>query len=96
MPGRVAHSLTSINAVSWTAIPAPINCDFVRCIPLGGVAVKWRSDSADPNTEETDVLYIVDEGHLRPDGMYRFLLGDPIVYAQSLSGSVNILTKGSR
>ncbi len=80
----------SIDTVTWTAVATPIDCDSLAIRNDSG-ATKIRTDSADPNTEDT-IAAGVQEGIVAPihepaPFPVRFKTGDIICYLQAVSGT---------
>ncbi len=80
----------TIDTVTWTAVVAPIDCDSLA-MRNDTASTKIRTDSADPNTEDT-IGAGVQEGIIAPihepaPFPVRFKNGDTICYLQAVSGT---------
>lgn len=87
--GRLA-----LDSVSWTAVKPGVDCDafFIRNI-LSTQTLKIRTDSADPNTEET-VASLQEYQFTNEKVKNQKLRKDEILgYAQLSSGSGSVITR---
>jgi hypothetical protein len=93
---------SSIDAVSWTALVAAIDCNYVSIRNDGPGALKWR-DALNTSTSEdtigagtTEVLIATDsrlgffEDASGRSSPFRFKAGDPVAYLQAASGTVTV------
>ena len=96
--------LLSVDTVSWTPVVAPIDCMSFSAKNTALVDLKIRTDSADPNTQDTIPAGAMETilAPLHPPGIQdqgkatRFLNGDTLAYLQAASGTGPVLLTFSR
>lgn len=88
---NVANRQWSIDAVSWTAITVPHECNNVFFKATD--AWKWRTRSTDATTEDQGLQFEISSpatiGH-------RFKSGQTVLYAQSVSGTVTVIVRSEQ
>lgn len=91
--------LLSVDNVSWTPIVAPIDCMSFSAKNTALVDLKIRTDSTDPNTQDTipagameTILAPPHSPGIQDQGKAtRFLSGDTLGYLQAASGTGPVL-----
>lgn len=80
----------TIDSVSWTPITVPHECGNVTV--RSDVVWKWRTRSADPNTEDQGLEFVVDG----PARGWRLPAGSTVVYGQATSGTATIIVRSDQ
>ena len=91
--------LLSVDSVSWTPIVAPIDCMSFSAKNTVLVDLKIRTDSTDPNTQDTIPAGAMETilAPLHPPGIQdqgkatRFLNGETLAFLQAASGTGPVL-----
>lgn len=95
--GVLQYKVITVDAVDWTPITAPINCEQLTILNLLSVNLLLRTNSADAATEKTlaaaeqeviqgSVRYGAGVGGAQP----RFRVGAVVLYAKAASGTGSI------
>ena len=91
-PQVIQTTTLTIDSVSWTAIAAPMDCNFVYILVGGANLVTFRTDSADANTGKTvsaGLEYSPNAGGqtVAAGSRPRFLKNQTFLFAQAAAGT---------
>jgi len=94
MQGVYEKKRWTLDAITWTPITAPYDCNTVTLRNLDSVNnIKLRTQSGDANTE--DILTPDLQEHLggpsQPGGSFRFSKAQTVVFAQTVAGTGPLL-----
>lgn len=92
MSNTLAYKSWALDAIAFTEITAPINCDYVVLLNADDtITITLRSDPDDAATEKS-LLPGVQEVFMGAGHHYRFSVGATVVYAKAASATATLHT----